>query len=114
MLYLRLLTAAGVPMVLRLVKVYLVLSTLIAAAFSGVFVYTNLEHNPEATFCDYYVEKHWTNYVKSNGEHCRIRLGMVSIYFGLPFLVVTAALHSPAYLYFLVRCIRRRRAEPSR
>lgn len=101
-------------MVLRLVKIYLVLSTLIAAAFSGVFVYTNLEHNPEATFCDYYVEKHWTNYVNKSGEHCRIRLGIVSIYFGLPFLVVTVALHSPAYLYLLVRRVRRRRAKSSR
>ncbi len=101
-------------MVLRLVKFYLVLSTLVVAALFGFVIYVNLEHNPEATFCDYYVEKHWTNYVNKSGEHCRIRLGIVSIYFGLPFLVVTAALHSPAYLYFLVRRVRRRRAEPSR
>ena len=101
-------------MVLRLVKIYLVLSTLIAAAFSGVFVYTNLEHNPQETFCEYEVEKHWTNYVNKSGEHCRIRLGIVSLYFGLPFLVVTAALHSPAYLYLLVRRIRKRPAKSSR
>ncbi len=100
-------------MVLRLVKFYLVLSTLVVAALFGFIIYVNLEHNPQAEFCDYYVERHEANYV-SQGEPCRIRLVVVAFQFGLPFLIVTAAVHSPAYLYFLVRRIRRRRAEPSR
>ncbi len=100
-------------MVLRLVKIYLVLSTLIVAALFGFVIYVNLEHNPQAEFCDYYVERHEANYV-SQGEPCSIRLMVVAFQFGLPCLVVTAAPHSPAYLYFLVRRVRKRRAKPSR
>ncbi len=100
-------------MVLRLVKIYLVLSTFVVAAFFGVVIHAHLDHNPQAEYCDYNVERHEANYV-SQGEPCRIRLMVVSLQFGRPFLVVTAALHSPAYLYFLVRRIRKRRAEPSR
>ncbi len=101
-------------MVLRLVKIYLVLSTLVVVVLFWFIVYVNLEHNPQEAFCDYDVEKHWANYVKSNGEQCRIRGNVIALQFGVPFLILTAAVHSPAYLYFLVRRIRKRRAEPSR
>ncbi len=66
-------------MVLRLVKFYLVPSTLVVAALFGFIIYVNLEHNPQAEFCDYYVEKHWANYVKSNGEQCRIRGNVIAL-----------------------------------
>ncbi len=97
-------------MVLRLVKFYLVLSTFVVAALFGFIIYVNLEHNPQSEFCGYYVERHEANYV-SQGEPCRIRLMVVAFQFGLPFLIVTGVLHSPAYVYFLVRRIRKRRAE---
>ncbi len=100
-------------MVLRLVKFYLVLSTLVVAALFGFIIYVNLEHNPQAEFCDYYVERHEANYV-SQGEPCRIRLDVLVSELGPLFLIVMAALHSPAYVYFLVRRVRRRRAEPRR
>ncbi len=97
-------------MVLRLVKIYLVLSTLAVVAWLGLGIYISLEHNPQAEYCDYYVERHEANYV-SQGEPCRIRLNALVFEFGTIFLVVTGALHSPAYLYFLVRRIRKRRAK---
>lgn len=96
---------------MRLIKIYLVLTALIIAALSGVFIYANLEHNAQGVFCDYNVEPHWINYVNSSGEQCRIRVGIVAKYFSLPFLIGTLALHSPVYLYFLVRYFRRRRHE---
>ena len=96
-------------MVFRFIKIYLVLTALIVAALSSVFIYANLEHNPQGVFCDYNVEPHWTNYVNSSDEQCRIRVGIVAVYFSLPFLIGTVALHSPVYLYFLVRYLRRRR-----
>ncbi len=100
-------------MVLRLVKFYLLLSTLAVVAWLGLGIYISLEHNPQATYCDYNIEKEEAIYV-SQGEPCRIRLNVLVFEFGTIFLVVTAALHSPAYLYFLVRRIRKRRAEPRR
>ncbi len=100
-------------MVLRLAKFYVLLSTLAVVAWLGLGIYISLEHNPQAEYCDYYVEIHKANYV-SQGEPCRIRLNVLVYGFGTIFLVVTAALHSPAYLYFLVRRIRKRQAEPRR
>ncbi len=100
-------------MVLRLVKFYLLLSTLAVVAWFGLGIYISLDHNPQATYCDYNVERREANYI-SQGEPCRIRLDVLVSELGPLFLIVTAALHSPAYVYFLVRRIRKRRAEPRR
>ncbi len=97
-------------MLLRLVNVYLVVSTLLVTTWFGLGIYISLDHNPQATYCDYNVERREANYI-SQGEPCRIRLDVLVSELGPLFLIVMAALHSPAYLYFLVRRIRKRRAE---
>ena len=101
-------------MVTRLVKIYLVLSTVVLFILVLGDVRKALEHNPQGTYCDYYVEDHWANYVKRSGEQCRIRLWAIASEFGVLLLIAIGVVHSPAYLYFLVRHIRKRRAKPPR
>ncbi len=95
-------------MILRLVKIYLVLSFLAVFVWMGAVARKTLDHNSQAAYCNYNVEKSEANYVVYD-EPCRIRIGVLAHQFGLGFLIITGVLHSPTYLYLLVRYIRRRR-----
>jgi hypothetical protein len=98
-------------MLLRVVKIYLVLSTIVIFSLAGFAAYTGLKLNPQSVYCNYAVDESEANYV-AQGVPCRVRFGALLQVFGLTTLAIAATAQLPAYVYFLVRYIRRARSKP--
>ena len=95
-------------MMMRLLKVYLVLTVLAVFYWLGTGFYYLLQHNAQQSYCVYSVEKDEANY-EVDGLPCRIRFDVLFYQFGAMSLIYIGVLHSPVYLYLLVRFFRRRR-----
>ena len=97
-------------MLLRVIKIYLVLSTVILVSWAGLGAYVALEHNPQSVYCNYAVDESEANYV-AQGVPCRIRFGALLQVFGLTTLAIAATAQLPAYVYFLARYVRKARSK---
>jgi len=97
-------------MLLRIVKIYIVLSTIVILSLAGFAAYTGLKLNPQSVYCDYAVDESEANYV-AYGVPCRIRFGTLFRVFGLTSLIIMAFVQLPAYFYFLARYVRKARSK---
>ncbi len=97
-------------MLLRVIKIYLVLSTVVLFAWVGLGAYIALERNVQSSYCDYAIDEGEANYV-AHGVPCRIRLDEMAK-LGAFLLLTLAVFQGPVYLYFLVRYICRARSKP--
>ena len=96
-------------MLLRVIKIYLVLSTVILVSWVGLGAYIGLEHNPQSAYCEYAIDEGEANYV-AHGVPCRIRLDEMAK-LGAFLLLTLAVFQGPVYLYFLARYVRKARSK---
>jgi len=90
-----------------IVHAYLAATLIAAFNWAGTGVWSALDMNKDAGFCDYYVDRQAANF-RIDGDICRLRIGNILGVYGTTFLIVLVGLQSPAYLYFTVLHLRRR------
>lgn len=95
-------------MIKRCVKVYVIVTSVMFAIWVGLAMYMGLEENGMADYCDYSAPKEWAYYT-SQGEPCRPRHFFILKETVLLMATILLPVQSPAYGYFVISAVVRRR-----
>ena len=95
-------------MIKRCVRVYVIVTSVMLTIWVGAGMYMGLEENTMAEFCDYGAPPEW-EYYSSQGDPCRPRLFVIAKEIVVLTVGILLPLQSPAYGYFVINAIVRRR-----
>ena len=95
-------------MIRRWVKAYVIVTSVVFTLWVGLAVYIGLEENTMAKYCDYGAPKKW-EYYTSQGVPYRPRHHVILKEIAVVTATILIPLQFPAYMYFMILAIVRRR-----